>query len=169
MKTIGLSAIVLLALLGNLAGLGHAEAAVASVAPEAADAEKAFGITLVSLRPTAAGQMLDLRFKVIDPEKARPVLDKGNKAYLMDAASGKVLPVPVTKAGSMRQTTLKPEAGRVYFMLFSNPGRLVKEGSRVSLVVGDFRKEGIVVDGTGAVPASTGTSPLPKINAGGTP
>jgi hypothetical protein len=130
--------------------------AAADGPPGAIDAEKAFGITLVSLRPTAAGQMLDLRFKVIDPEKARPILDKGNKAFLTDAASGKVLPVPVTKAGSMRQTTLKPEAGRVYFMLFSNPGRLVKEGSRVNLVIGRFRKDGIVVDASGAPPAPQG-------------
>ena len=43
-----------------------------------------------------------------------------------------------TKAGSMRQTTIKPEAGRIYFMLFSNPNRMVKEGSSVSLIIGDF-------------------------------
>ncbi len=145
-------AIVVWVLLGSLAGLGHASTAVTTEAAATPDAETAFGITLVSLRPTAAGQMLDLRFKVIDPEKARPILDKGNKAFLMDAASGKVLPIPVTKAGSMRQTTLKPEAGRMYFMLFSNPGRLVREGSRVSLVIGRFQKDGIVVDASGARP-----------------
>ena len=75
------------------------------------EAETTFGIKIVSLRPTAAGQMLDLRFQVIDPEKAKPVLDKNNKAYMLDGKTGKTLPVPVTKAGSMRQTTLKPEAG----------------------------------------------------------
>ena len=151
MKTQTFRAIVVWVLLGNLAWLGYADAAAADGQHGVIEVETAFGIELVSLRPTAAGQMLDLRFRVIDPEKAKPLLDKGSKAFLMDAASGKVLPVPVTKAGSMRQTTLKPEAGRVYFMLFSNPGRVVKEGSRVSLVVGRFRKDGVVVDSAGAL------------------
>jgi hypothetical protein len=96
--------------------------------------------------------MLDLRFQIIDPEKAKAVLDKNKKAYLLDGKTGKTLPVPVTKAGSMRQTTRKPEAGRIYFMLFSNPNRMVKEGGSVSLVIGDFRKDGIVVDSSGAAP-----------------
>ena len=111
--------------------------------------ERNFGIKIVSLRPTAGGQMLDLRFQVIDPEKAKAVLDKNKKAYLLDGKTGKTLPVPVTKAGSMRQTTLKPEAGRIYFILFSNPNRMVKEGGSVSLLIGDFRKDGIVVDSFG--------------------
>jgi hypothetical protein len=151
MNTPTFRAIATLILLSSLAGLGQADAAAAPGASETPDAETTFGITLVSLRPTAAGQMLDLRFKVIDPQKARPLLAKSSKAYLVDTASGKVLPVPVTKAGSMRQTTPKPEAGRVYFMLFSNPGRLVKEGSRVDLAIGEFRKVGVVVDASGAL------------------
>ena len=159
MKIPGLCSIVIFGLMATLTA-GAADAAD----PGATEAEKAFGITLVSLRPTAAGQMLDLRFKVLDPDKAKPVLDKGSKAYLTDAASGKMLPIPVTKAGPMRQTTLKPEAGRVYFMLFSNPGQLVKEGSRVNLVVGSFRKDGIVVDSSG-----TPASPVKALTPGPAP
>jgi hypothetical protein len=124
--------------------------------------EKDFGIKIVSLRPTAAGQMLDLRFQVVDPEKARAVLDKNKKAYLLDGKTGKTLPVPVTKAGSMRQTTLKPEPGRIYFILFSNPNRTVKEGGNVSLVIGDFKKEGIAVDGSEAAPGSAGARTVQK-------
>jgi hypothetical protein len=131
--------------------------------------EKYFGIKILSLRPTAGGQMLDLRFQVIDPEMAKPVLDKNKKAYLLDGKTGKTLPVPVTKAGSMRQTTLKPEAGRIYFMLFSNPNRMVKEGGSVSLVIGDFRKDGIVVDSSGAAPVPAGTPALQKTGDTGKP
>lgn len=135
----------------------------------AADPEKNFGIKIISLRPTAAGQMLDLRFQVVDPEKARPVLDKNKKAYLLDAKTGKTLPVPVTKAGSMRQTTLKPEAGRIYFILFTNPNRMVKEGGSVSLVVGDFRKDGIVAGSSGAAPVFIGPAAVPKAGDVGKP
>jgi hypothetical protein len=109
------------------------------------DPEKNFGIQILSLRPTALGQMLDLRFKVLDPERAKPILDKNKKSYLLDQKSGKTLQVPVTKSGSMRQTTLKPEAGRVYFILFANPGGFVKENSPVTLVIGDFKRGDIIV------------------------
>ena len=121
--------------------------------------EKNYGIKILSLRPTAGGQMLDLRFQVVDPEKARAVLDKNKKAYLLDEKTGKTLPVPVTKAGSMRQTTLKPNAGRIYFILFSNSKRTVREGGSVSLVIGDFRKDGITVDASGKGPSVQ--KPLP--------
>jgi len=131
--------------------------------------EKNVGIKIVSLRPTAGGQMLDLRFQVVDPKKAKAVLDKNKKAYLLDGKTGKTLPVPVTKAGSMRQTTIKPEAGRIYFMLFSNPNRMVKEGSSVSLVIGDFRKDGIVVDSSGAAPVTAGNPALQKTGDTGKP
>jgi hypothetical protein len=98
--------------------------------------------------------MLDMRFQVVNPEKARPILDKGKKAFLLDQASGKALSVPVTKAGSWRQTTSKPEAGRIYFVLFGNPNKLVKENNKVTVVIGDFKKNDIVVDSSGAAPVS---------------
>jgi hypothetical protein len=118
------------------------------------DPEKNFGIRILTLRPTAAGSMLDMRFQVVNPEKARPILDKGKKAFLLDQASGKALSVPVTKAGSWRQTTSKPEAGRIYFVLFGNPNKLVKENNKVTVVIGDFKKNDIVVDSSGAAPVS---------------
>lgn len=128
--------------------------------------EKDVGINVVSLRPTAAGQMLDLRFRVLDPEKAKAVLDRNKKAYLLDGSTGRRLPVPVSKAGPLRQTTRQPEAGRIYFMLFSNPGGWVKEGGRASLVIGDFRKDDIVIESSGAQPSSAET-PAPRKEAAG--
>ena len=159
----------LFAFLAALAIIGHAAlpACTASGAegtqPEnsmLSDSEKKFGIKIISLRPTAGGQMLDLRFQVVDPEKAKPVLDRNKKAYILDNKTGKTLPVPVTKAGSMRQTTRKPETGKIYFILFSNPNRMVQEGGSVSLLIDDFRKDGIVVSGTGAAPVAVGSSVL---------
>jgi hypothetical protein len=155
--------VVLAALaIGGFAALPAGAVAGAAETPSESrllsDSENNFGIKILSLRPTAGGQMLDLRFQVIDPEKAKPVLDKNKKAYILDSKTGKTLPVPVTKAGSMRQATLKPEAGRIYFILFSNPNRMVKEGSSVSLLIGDFKKNDIVVDSSGAAPVSAGAA-----------
>ena len=115
-------------------------------------AEEKWGIRILSLRPTAAGHMLDLRYRVTDPVKARDILDKRQKAYIVDQKSGKALPVPVTTAGPLRQTTLQPEAGRIYFVLFSNPAGLVKEGSNVTVILGDFRAEDLIAGAAGVQP-----------------
>jgi hypothetical protein len=136
---------------------------------ELSDPEQVFGIRIISLRPTAAGQMLDLRFQVFDPEKAKPVLDKNKKSYLVDQKSGKTLAVPVTKAGSMRQTTLKPEAGRVYFTLFANPGGFVKEDSLVTIVIGDFKKSNVIVNNSAVTPIRAEKPAAPKPAASGNP
>ena len=121
--------------------------------------EKEWGIEILGLRPTAAGHMLDLRFRVLDPVKASALLSGDEPAFVIDQRTGKTLPVPVTKLGSLRQTTRKPRAGRVYFMLFSNVPGLVTEGSTVTVVIGDFREEDITV-GAAGMPAATaeGTS-----------
>jgi hypothetical protein len=153
------TAIALLSLLWNTAA-GASPPKGSSVS----SSEKDFGIKVVSLRPTAGGQMLDFRFRVIDPEKAKAVLDKNKKAFLLDSKTGKTLPVPVSKAGPMRQATLQPETGRIYFMLFSNPGGLVKEGGRVSLVIGDFRKDDIIIESSGVQPSSI-EKPAPQKEA----
>jgi hypothetical protein len=38
------------------------------------------------------------------------------------------------------------EAGRSYFMIFGNPGKLVQAGSHITIVAGEFRIEGMVVE-----------------------
>jgi hypothetical protein len=108
-------------------------------------AEKKWGIRPLSIRLSAAGNLLDYRFRVIDPDKALALMKRGDKAYLIDQASGVKLPVPRTKVGPLRQTGSKPKAGKVYPILFSNTGKVIKSGSKVTLVIGAFRMENIVV------------------------
>jgi hypothetical protein len=103
------------------------------------------GVEVVSLRKTVAGRMLDFRFRVVDPEKAAPMLSRGTPAYLFDPATGSKMPVPNTKIGNMRQTTMKPEKGRVYFMFFDATGQQVKPGDVVTVVIGEHRFENLTV------------------------
>jgi hypothetical protein len=158
----------ILVVLAAIAGLAPAHVCWSEAPKERVsngrDPEERFGIKILSLRPTALGRMLDLRFEVVDPQKAEPILDKKHKAFLVDTKSGKTLPVPVTKSGSMRQTTLKPEKGRVYFILFTNPSGTVKEESSVALVIGDFRKEGIQVGSSGEMPSPKAPEEKPAIH-----
>ena len=108
-----------------------------------------WGIEVASIRLTAAERMVDFRYRVTDPMKALPLFDRKSRPTLIDQASGTKLNVPVApKVGSLRQKTMKPEVGRIYFILFGNPD-VVKDGSKVTLVIGDVRIENLVVEGEG--------------------
>lgn len=114
-------------------------------AKEDAKLSEKWGVEAVSLRLSAAGHMVDFRYRVTDPNKAMPFFYARNKPILIDQASGKNLSVPVApKVGALRQKTIKPDIGRVYFILFGNPG-VVRDGSKVTLVVGDVRIENLTV------------------------
>jgi len=49
------------------------------------------------------------------------------------------------QVGQLRQST-DPEEGKSYWMAFSNKGRPVKRGDNVSVVIGTFKADGLVVD-----------------------
>ena len=105
-----------------------------------------WGIEVASLHLSAHGRMVDFRYRVLNPDKAALLGDRNVKATLTDLATGVVLRVPsFPKTGSMRQTSSKMEAGRIYFMLFANTGMPVKSGSRVTVTIGDFKAEGLTV------------------------
>lgn len=105
-----------------------------------------WGIEIVGLRLSAAGHVIDLRYRVTDPKKALPFFDAQKKPSLIDQASGVKMVVPVApKIGSMRQKTMRPEVGRIYFMLFGNTG-VVNYGSKVTLVIGDIKIENLTVE-----------------------
>jgi hypothetical protein len=108
--------------------------------------EEAWGIKILSLRLSANGYMLDFRYRLIDPKKAASLFDIRNKPYLIDQASGVKCYVPnPPKVGSLR-TTKNPEPNKNYFILFANPGKFIKAGNKVTVVVGDFRAENLTVE-----------------------
>ncbi|HZW24326.1 MAG TPA: hypothetical protein VFF26_02480 [Gallionella sp.] len=97
-----------------------------------AAAEIGLGIRLEGLRLSAAGDMLDFRYRVIDPAKAAPLLDGKIMPYLLDESSGAQLGGPDTATpGSI---------------LFANPGRSVQAGSRMTLMIGDLRIGNLTVE-----------------------
>jgi hypothetical protein len=49
------------------------------------------------------------------------------------------------KIGQLRQTG-QLEAGQEYWMVFSNKGNVIKAGDRVSILVGTYRIDGLVVE-----------------------
>ena len=105
-----------------------------------------WGIDSLSVKWTESGEVIRFAWRVLDPERAKVLNDKKIEPSLIDPKAGVSLVVPqLEKIGQLRQSQ-KPEAGRSYWMAFSNKGRPVKRGDRVDVVIGTFRAENLVVD-----------------------
>ena len=105
-----------------------------------------WGVKVLRISLSAEGYMLDFRYRVLDAEKAAPLFERKNKAYLVDQASGAKFQVPESpKVGALR-TTRPPERDKNYFVIFANPGRYVKKGNTVTVVIGDIKIENLVVE-----------------------
>jgi hypothetical protein len=105
-----------------------------------------WGIEAPSVKWAESGEMIRFSWRVVDPERAGVLNDKKIEPSLIDPKAGVSLVVPVMdKIGQLRQSA-PPEAGKSYWMAFSNKGRLVKRGDRVDVVIGPFRAENLAVD-----------------------
>lgn len=105
-----------------------------------------WGVNSLSVKWTESGEVIRFSYHVVDAEKAKALNDKKAQPVLMDPMAGVQLVVPsLEKVGQLRQSST-PEAGKSYWMAFSNKGRLVKRGDHVDVVIGPFRAQGLVVD-----------------------
>ena len=108
---------------------------VAKPEPVPLSAEEQWGVEITSMRVSAAGHMIDFRYRILDSEKSAPLFERQTKPYLLDQATGKVLEVPRTaKLGPLRPSNVTPAEGRIYSMMFGNTGGLVQPGSKVTVV-----------------------------------
>lgn len=107
--------------------------------------EEQWGIKVERTMLSAGGYMVDFRFRVLDAAKARPILDRRTNPYLIDQATGAQFIVPSPpKIGQLRSGKTIRE-GAVYAILFANPGKYMKSGNKVTVVVGDFQARDIVI------------------------
>jgi hypothetical protein len=105
-----------------------------------------WGVDSLDVKWTESGEVIRFTYRVLDADKAKVLNDKKTEPFLIDPQAGVKLVVPsLEKVGQLRQSAT-PEAGKVYWMAFSNKGRLVKRGDRVNVVIGTFRADGLVVN-----------------------
>jgi hypothetical protein len=105
-----------------------------------------WGVEVLGVRLASHDWMLNFRYRVLDPVKAKPLLDRKVVPYLVDEASGARMAVPAMEnIGELRQVTAA-EAGRQYFLTFGNGSQVVHHGSRVDVVIGGFHAEGMIVE-----------------------
>jgi len=104
------------------------------------------GVGDMRVRLTNAGNLVRFTYRVTNAEQAKVLNDRQTTPYMIGHTSHAMLKVPVMdKVGPLRQA-FAPEVGKEYWMVFSNKGDVVKKGERVSVVVGSFRVDGLVVE-----------------------
>lgn len=147
MRTVGAALLVLTLALAGCASSQHTSAAEDAEATRQL-AEAQYGIRIEGLQLSAAGSMLDLRYRVVDPVKAAPILDPKLQPYLLDEARGAKLGVPVSPVlGRIRQTSRNNviHTDRTYFVMFGNPGKALHSGDKVTLQLGQMKITDLVV------------------------
>jgi hypothetical protein len=105
-----------------------------------------WGVDSLSVKWTESGEVIRFSYRVLEAEKAQALNNKTFEPSLIDPKAGVMLVVPtLEKVGQLRQSS-PPEAGKSYWMAFSNKGRRVKKGDHVNVVIGQFHADGLVVD-----------------------
>ena len=99
--------------------------------------EQQYGVQVFQAAISALDSIVDVRLKIIDPDKAQLLLDD-HAALLVDQES------LILAASMHHHNALKP--GEVYFVFFPTLNDTVHSGSEVSLVFGDLRLEPVTVE-----------------------
>ncbi len=108
--------------------------------------QNVWGVDSLSVRAMESGKLIRFTYKVLSPGKAGPLNDKKFEPKLIAPAAHVELVIPsLEKVGQLRQSNT-PEAGRLYWMAFSNPRLSVKRGDRVNIVIGQFHADGLLVE-----------------------
>ena len=106
-----------------------------------------WGVDNFRVRLTSAGYMLDVRYRVYDKTKAKPLFSRKLRPYAIEEASNVKYGVPASpKVGFLRQAPSHIKENKEYFLMIANPGKRLKPGDKLTLVIGDFRIEHLTIE-----------------------
>jgi hypothetical protein len=105
-----------------------------------------WGVDSLTVKAVESGELIRFTYRVVNPYKARVLNDKKIEAFMDSPKARARLVIPsLEKVGQLRQVNT-PEAGRLYWMAFSNPRGTVKRGDHVNVVIGQFHADGLIVE-----------------------
>jgi hypothetical protein len=131
------------ALVLRLTSNGGEAGGVTTLSPAAF--EETTGVRIVRIASVGGGGIIDLRFQVLDPDKALVVHDKQSPLSILDERSGTALRTAFhgKHSGGTAQVGLNP--GLTYYLLFANSGGVLQRNDLASVTVGDVRLEHVLV------------------------
>jgi len=104
-----------------------------------------WGVDELTAKLTESSQLVRFTYRVLDSKKAALLQDHAASPNLVDTRARVALQVPtMEKVGPLRQQ-MAVENGKTYWLAFSNKGFPVKTGDQVSVVIGAFRVDGLIV------------------------
>jgi hypothetical protein len=108
--------------------------------------QAAWGVDRLKVSRVASGNLIRFTYRVTDAAQASPLSDRKATPVLYAQRAQAMLSVPVMeKIGALRQAgTLK--TGQEYWVAFSNNGNLVRPGDKVSVIIGRFHADGLMVE-----------------------
>ena len=104
-----------------------------------------WGIDSLSVRAVESGELIRFTWRVLDSDKAKSLNDVKIEPFLIDPAARAKLVVPELPFMGKMRVKNTPAASGNYWMAFSNPGKVVKPGDHVNVVIGQFHADGLVV------------------------
>jgi len=110
---------------------------ITPITSEALISDYGFRVRLIGV--TAAGGLIDVRFKILDKDKAAVLLKNPDNYPELVAEDGTVLSVP---AEGMDEMHLEDDG--IVFMLFPNIGEVITPGSPVKIRFGELELEPIL-------------------------
>jgi hypothetical protein len=123
------------------------KAIVSQVESSVDSIKEKWGVSDFSVNQTSAGYMLDVRYYVSDAVKAKPLFSRKLRPFIIEEASGEKYGVPASpKIGFLRQAPSYIKENKEYFLFIANPGKRIKKGAKLTLVIGDFRVEHLTVE-----------------------
>jgi hypothetical protein len=99
------------------------------------------GVRLVRVAVTGGGGLLDVRYQVVDPNKANAVHEGQTPPAIIDERTGLV--INQLLMGHAHKGQLKPAVS--YYLVFENTGNWVRRGAKVTVLLGDAQVEHVVV------------------------
>lgn len=101
--------------------------------------EAQYGLRVTMVATTMMGSLVDMRFKVIDADKAQLLLgDENNTPYLLVGNQERTVILPANYHSHSYLT------GRTYSLFYPNPHLTVRSGVPVSVVFGDMVTEALI-------------------------
>ena len=105
-----------------------------------------WGIQPVHARISAAGYMIEFRYKILDTEKALIMSDRKDFPYLQAMKSRAKLSVPFgPTVGFLKSNRKFIKKGKNYIAMFSNEGKHLNRGDKVKIQIKDQLSEAITL------------------------
>lgn len=108
--------------------------------------QTAWGIDNLVLRVAASGNLVRFSYRVTNVQRANELGNKRAEPMLIDQKRKVALQIPVMEQVGPLWQTVGLENGKEYWMTFSNKGSPVRPGDRVSVVIGNFHADGLLVE-----------------------